>query len=59
MQYYIFNAEKIFHILRVYMAVQAAILAGHQYELIPELTGYGFVSKARAEKKARELEGRA
>ncbi len=30
-----------------------------KYELIPELTGYGFVSKARAEKKARELEGRA
>ncbi len=24
-----------------------------KYELIEELTGYGFVSKARAEKKAR------
>ncbi len=28
------------------------------YKLIPELKDYGFVSKARAEKKARELEGR-
>ncbi len=30
-----------------------------KYELIEELAGYGFVSKARAEKKARELERRA
>ncbi len=34
-------------------------VAPRKYELIPELAGYGFVSKVRAEKKARELEGHA
>ncbi len=34
-------------------------VAQRKYEPIPELAGYGFVSKARAEKKARELAVRA
>lgn len=34
-------------------------VAPRKYELIPELKDYGFVSKARAEARARELERRA